>query len=248
MTTSGKWEAVTTTDGTGLEAYVVRPVNSNGQGIVLLQEVFGINASIRDVAHWMADQGYLVAAPDIFWRIEPHVELGPAKAPYFYDKEDTKAAFSYLERLDERYAVDDIAATVRHIKMTSPETRAVHLVGFCLGGKLAILGARDKNVASAISFYGVGIETELGALANARCPMQLHFGGRDRFIPASAVATIEVESRGRDIEIYIYPDANHGFFSNGRKAYDPQTADLAWTRVRSLMQRTLPDVMGELRG
>lgn len=230
MSMLADWQRIETGNGAGFDAYVARNANPNGQAIVLLQEIFGVNGWMRDTAKWAAGQGYHVAAPDLFWRMQPHVDLGN-------DKESVKTAFSYMERFDDGAAVEDIAATVRHIQTTSPETEYIHLLGFCLGGKLAVLGAGDRNVASAISLYGVGIEKNLDALDRAQCPLQLHYGAKDRFIPSSAVAAVKQASVGRDIEIFVYPEANHGFFSNARLSYDPAAADLAWSRSRALMQR-----------
>ena len=225
-----EWQPIEPSDSAGFDAYVARGENPNGHAIVLLQEIFGVNSWLRETAVWAAGQGYLAAAPDLFWRLQPHVDLG-------HDKESVKAAFAYRERFDEGAAVEDIAATVRHIQATSPETRYIHLLGFCMGGKLAVLGARDRNVASAISLYGVGIENDLDALGQARCPLQLHYGAKDKFIPASAVAAVEQASVGRDIEIFIHGEANHGFFSSARPSYDPAAAELAWSRSRDLMRR-----------
>ena len=219
-------------NGAAFDAYVARDANPNGHAIVLLQEIFGVNGWLRDTAKWAAGQGYYVAAPDLFWRMHPHVDLD-------HDKESVKAAFSYRERFDEWAAVEDIAETVRNIQATAPEIKYIHLLGFCLGGKLAVLGARDHNVASAISLYGVGIENDLAALDQAQCPLQLHYGGKDRFIPASAIAAVEKTSVGRDISIFVYAEANHGFFSNARPSYDPAAAELAWSRSRDLMKRVV---------
>ena len=225
------WQPIEPGSGAGFDAYVARDSNPNGHAIVLLQEIFGVDGWLRDTAKWAAGQGYYVAAPDLFWRMQPHVDLG-------HDKESVKAAFSYRERFDEGASVEDIAATVRHIRTTSPESNHIHLLGFCLGGKLAVLGAEDRHVASAISLYGVGIENDLAALDRAQCPLQLHYGGKDRFISESAVAAIEQASAGRNIEIFVYAEANHGFFSNIRPSYDPAAAELAWSRSRDLMTRT----------
>jgi len=229
MTTFANWERVATDQGSGLEAYVVRGSTADGRAIVLLQEIFGINEALRDTAEMIAAEGYLVAVPDLFWRMQPRVDLG-------YDKEQVKIAFSYSERFDERLALQDIAATARHARMTS-SAKLVHLLGFCLGGKLAVLGAEDAHVASAISLYGVGIERHLSALTHARCPLQLHFAGKDRFVPSSAVAAIEQAAGGRDIEIHVYPDAGHGFFARKRPGYQPGAAHAAWARAREFMQR-----------
>lgn len=230
MQTFANWQPVQTGGGAGFDAYVARNANCNGHAIVLLQELFGVNGWMRKTAEWMAGQGFHVAAPDLFWRMQPHVDLG-------LDKESVKAAFAYRERFDENAAVADIAATVTHVRETSPEARHIHLMGFCLGGKLAVLGAADRNVASGISLYGVGIDQDLGALARAGCPLQLHFGGADKFVPQSAVAAVKQASAGRNIEIFVYPGANHGFFSDVRPSYDPASAELAWSRSRALMER-----------
>ena len=224
------WQPIEPGNGVGFDAYVARDANPNGHAIVLLQEIFGVNGWLRETAIWAASQGYHVAAPDLFWRMQPHIDLG-------HDKDSVKAAFAYREQFDEGAAVDDIAATVRHIQSTAPEIKFIHLLGFCLGGKLAVLGARDGHVASAISLYGVGIEKDLGAVYQALCLLQLDYGGIDRFIPASAVGAVKQASVGRDIEIFIYAEANHGFFSNARPSYDPAAAELAWSRSRDLMKR-----------
>lgn len=230
MAISADWQRIETDNGAGFDAYVARDANTNGHAIVLLQEIFGVNGWMRETTEWAAGQGYLVAAPDLFWRMQPHVDLGN-------DKESIKTAFSYAERFDDGAAVEDIAATVRHVRATSPEIEHIHLLGFCLGGKLAVLSAGDRHVASAISLYGVGIEKNPDAIERARCPLQLHYGGKDRFIPNSAVAAVEQASVGRDVEIFVYPEANHGFFSNVRLSYDPAAADLAWSRSCALMLR-----------
>lgn len=237
---AASWESIASTDGASFDTYVAHPKNSNGHAIVLLHEIFGVNACIRDMAHWMADQGWLVAAPDLYWRLKPHVELGPSQPPYLYDENATSAARSYLGRFDEGLAINDIAATVHNIRDKSAEIMAVHLLGVCLGGKMAVLGAQDKNVTSAISCYGVGIEKSLEALSTAQCPLQLHFGGRDKIVPNTAVDIIADAATGHDIELFIYPDATHGFFSNGRTTYDPSAASMAWVRAKDLMQRTVP--------
>lgn len=230
MTISATWERIEASEDAGLEAYVVRPADPNGHAIVMLQELFGVNEALRDAANMIGEEGYIVAVPDLFWRMQPRVDLG-------YGKEDVKAAFSYSERFDDGSAVKDIAATVRAIRATSPAITTIHLLGFCMGGRLAVLATRDRNVASAISLYGVGIERHLDVLTRANCPIQLLFAGKDQFVPSSAVAAIEQASIGRDIDIHVYPDAHHGFFPRRRPGHDPTAADAAWKRIRAFMQR-----------
>ncbi len=227
MADVGNWEQV---GSGGLEAYVVRSTRSNGHAIVLLQEILGPNTTMRQTAVGIAEEGYTVAVPDLYWRMQRRVDLG-------YNKEQVEIAFSFLKRLDDQLAVEDIASCVRHLRETAPEVKFIHLMGFCLGGRLAVLGAGDRNVTSAISLYGVGIERHLCALRGAVCPLQLHYGDRDRWVPHSAVETVRASAADRDIEIHVYPGINHGFFPRTRPGHDRAASDLAWDRIRSFMQR-----------
>ena len=227
MAQSAGWEWV---ESNGLEAYVLRPGNGNFHAIVLLQEIFGVNATMRECAATMAEEGYAVAVPDLYWHMQRRVDLG-------YDKDQVESGFSLSKRLDDRLACDDIAATVQHVRATMPQVRFVHLMGFCLGGRLAALGALDREVTSAISLYGVGIERHLDALAKVACPLQLHFAGRDRWVPNSAVAAIEQAAAGRDVEIHHYPGIGHGFFPRTRPGHDRAASDAAWGRIRAFMER-----------
>ena len=135
MAQSAGWEWV---ESNNLEAYVVRPDNGNLHAIVLLQEILGVNATMRECAATMGEEGYAVAVPDLYWRLHRRVDLG-------YDKDQVESGFSFSKRLDDRLACDDIAATVRHVRATMPQVRFVHLMGFCLGGRLAVLAALDRE-------------------------------------------------------------------------------------------------------
>ncbi len=227
MTKAESWEHVRSE---GLEAYVARPANGNHHAIVLLQEILGPNATMRSTASEMADEGYTVAVPDLYWRMQRRTDFG-------YGKDQVEVAFSFAKRLDDKLAIDDIADTVEHIKTTAPAVRFVHLMGFCLGGRLAVLGAQNANVASGISLYGVGVERHLDALTSAKCPLQLHYGDKDRWVPNTAVETVKQASVGRDIEIHIYPGINHGFFPRTRPGHDRGASDMAWARIRDFMKR-----------
>lgn len=237
MALSVLWEPVIVSEERRCDAYMVRPSNPNGHAIVLLQEVFGVNASMRDSAEWIAKHGFVVAVPDLYWRLQPRAEIGPQEPPYRYDRESIKAAFSLLERFDEQRAISDIAATVGYIRASVSGITDIHVMGFCLGGKLAVLAAGIEDIKTAISFYGVGIENCLGALAEAKCPIQLHFGGLDKFVPPEAITTIEHASTGLAVEVFLYKDADHGFFSPGRHGYDSVAAELAFSRSCTLMER-----------
>lgn len=225
------WVAVPRDGETGFEAYEARPDRPNGHVLIMLQEIFGINASIRASADRMAGEGYHVLAPDLFWRFEPHIELA-------YDKEGMQRAFDLLAKFDEPAAIDDIAATMSLARGTVPGARGFHLVGFCLGGKLAVMAAAKTHPDSAVSFYGVGVEKDIGSLKKARCPLLLHYGGKDRFVPPEAVEAVRAAAREcSDVEIHLYPEADHGFFSPGRPAHDPEASRVAWERSVALFER-----------
>jgi carboxymethylenebutenolidase len=225
--TSGEWISIAT-DGGAMDVYRLRAPKPAGRTIVLLQEIFGVTASLRSVAQSMALDGFDVLVPDLFWRLKPRVELG-------YDREGMKQAFDLLARFDEEAAARDIAAVAASAR-TNDAAAAVHVVGFCLGGKLAVLASGDSNIASAISFYGVDIDKRLDPLQGNRCPLQFHFGTKDKYVPPQAVAAIQdaCATRAAD-ELYVYEGVDHGFFAPGRPAYDATAATQAWRRALAFM-------------
>lgn len=209
------------------EALLVAPDNPNGQAIVLLQEIFGVNRPIRKFADWLAGEGYHVVVPDLFWRIEPHIELG-------YSKEEIQQAMGLLQKFDEEAAVRDIAAAVAALRERKPV--AVHLLGLCLGGKLAVLGGADDKVTSAVSFYGTGLEKTPEAFRRLKCPVQLHFGSDDQFIPSEAIEAVEAEAQRIGAEVFVYEGVGHGFFNPARETADDTASQIAWGRASAFMQ------------
>lgn len=225
------WVPVPLTAETGFDAYETCPQTPNGHVLVLLHEIFGVNVAIRKMCERLAGEGYHVLAPDLFWRIEPHIDLG-------YDKEGMERALSLPGQLDEERAAADIAATVAIARQRVPEARGVHLLGFCMGGKLAVLGAASCDVASAVSFYGVGVEKIPEALRGARCPLLLHYGDKDQYIPMDAIEQVIALSHDcRNVTVHVYPGAGHGFFSPARAVHHPEAARLAWERTEALFAK-----------
>src|ERR1700710_85860 len=150
----GKTISVTAGDGGSFKAYLAVPEGGSGPGIVLLQEIFGVHQYMRAVADSYAEEGYVVLAPDLFWRLEPGVELTEAQ----FDR-----AFQLYGKFDVPKAVEDIAATVKALRALPECTGRIAALGFCLGGKLAYLAAAHAGVDCAVSYYGVAIDAELGA-------------------------------------------------------------------------------------
>ena len=209
--------------GGGMTGYLAVPAAGSGPGIVLLQEIFGVNAHMRDVADLYAEEGYVVLAPDLFHAMEQRVELG-------YEGADMEKAFGFYQRFDPEAAVPDIIASVAALRARPECTGKVGAIGFCLGGKLAWLAAARAGVDAAVSYYGVGIETSLGELSKIKCPVTLHFGESDKFVPAEARDAITAAVAGRTIEIFVYPGADHGFNCPERPAFDAAASLMAHSR------------------
>ena len=225
-------------DGSRFDAYCALPRAGSGPAIVLLQEIFGVNAHIRAMADLWAEEGYVVLAPDLFRQIAPRIELG-------YTEADVQQAFAHLQRLDIGLAVSDIAATVAHARGMEAVTpgadgqRRVGALGFCLGGRLAFLAAARAGVDCAVSYYGVGIEALLDQVPSITCPLVLHFGAQDKYTPPEVIAPIRAAFATRsDVEIYVYGEAGHGFNRPGAHFHKP-SAMMAHTRSLALFRRVM---------
>jgi carboxymethylenebutenolidase len=209
--------------GGGMTGYLAIPASGSGPGMVVLQEIFGVNAHMRDVADLWAEEGYVVLAPDLFHTMQQRVELG-------YDGADLEKAFGFYQRFDLDQAVRDIVASVGTLRVRPECTGKVGAIGFCLGGKLAWLAAARAGVDAAVSYYGVGIEASLDELASIRCPVTLHFGEMDKFVPEDARAAIAGAVRGKNVEVFVCPGADHGFNCPERPAFDKAASLMAHSR------------------
>jgi carboxymethylenebutenolidase len=230
---AGKTIKVAVAGGKKFSAYLAVPPSGKGPGILMLQEIFGVNASMRAIADYFAEEGYVVLVPDLFWRMKPGVELG-------YDEASFKKAFEYYGKFDVDQGVKDMGAALKALKGLKQCTGKVAALGFCLGGKLAYLAAAKLKVDAAVGFYGVGIEKDLKLAKNIKCPMVLHFGGADKHVPQSAVAQVQKAFKKRDdVEIYVYPDADHAFYGKDRASYNKPAAMMAHTRTIALLRRVM---------
>ena len=229
----GDWVTITARDGGRFRGYLSVPESGGGPGIVLLQEIFGVNRHIRDVADLYAEEGYAVLAPDLFWRLEPGVELG-------YGDADRQRALELRRRFDVERGVDDIAAAVGFLSARPECTGQVGALGFCLGGRLAYLAAARAGVDCAVGYYGVGIEQSLDEAARIACPMALHFGAEDDHVPPEAVERIRAAFAGRgDVGVHVYPGAGHGFNCPERPSFDRRASTMAHTRSIALFRRAM---------
>ncbi|MGE0733862.1 MAG: dienelactone hydrolase family protein [Alphaproteobacteria bacterium] len=230
---AGSYVTVKAGDGGEFKAYVAKPAEGSGPGVVLCQEIFGVNAHIRHLADLYAEEGYVVIAPDLFWRLKPGVELAGTDA-------DMPEAFGYYQKFDVGKGVEDIAAAVKALR-AMPECKGkVGAIGFCLGGKLAYLAAAHAGVDCAVSYYGVGIENDLDVAKTIAGPMVLHFAGEDKFVPPAAVEKIRAAFAGRDdVEIYAYPGCDHAFNNPGRASFNKPAALMAHSRSMAMFRRIM---------
>jgi len=212
-------------DGGEFSAYLALPAGGRGPGIVVLQEIFGVNASMRAVCDWIAARGFIAICPDLFWRIEPGVELSP--------EQDRERALGLYSKLDFTKAVDDAAAAVAFLREHPACTRRVGAVGYCLGGRLAYELATRYEPDAAVGYYGVGLEKVLGTV---QCPLMLHVAGLDKYSPP------EVQEKLRTAHpnaVRFYPNSDHAFARKGGAHYDPAAAELADLRTIEFLLRHL---------
>ena len=222
-------------DGSGeFSAYVARPASGSGPGVLCIQEIFGINHAMRDIAEHWAGQGYVAVAPDLFWRQEPGVDITDRT-----DEEWAKA-FSLYKGFDVDKGIDDLRATVSHMRAMSGCSGKVGTVGFCLGGKLAYMLACRADTDANVGYYGVGIEELLDEAASITKPLMLHIAEEDGFVPKEAQAKVRDGLAGNPhATVHTYPGMDHAFARIGGKPYDEGNADLANGRTAELFRKAL---------
>ena len=214
-------------EGGEMSAYVARPAAAKAPAVVVLQEIFGVNAVMRDITDGLAEQGFLAICPDLFWRIEPGVDITDGT------EAEWKKAFALMNAFDAGAGVKDIAATIARIRSDPGCNGRVGAVGFCLGGQLAWLTATGTDADAAVSYYGVGIEGLLDEGANLRRPVMLHVAEADGFVPPPAQAAIREGLAGQPLAtIHTYSGRDHAFARVGGEHY--HAADAALADERSL--------------
>ena len=227
---------ITAQDGGRFTAYLAKPAQGSGPGLVLLQEIFGINDYMKSMADRYAEEGYVVLVPDLFWRIKPGVVLG-------YGEADFAAALDFNARFDESQALDDIAATLAALRALPEQAGKLGVIGYCLGGRLAMRTAASMDVDCAVSYYGVDLDAYLGEIATIRCPMVFHFAENDTFTPPETRAKLEAAFAGKPlIEHYVYAGCDHAFATPERDHYDKPAALMAYSRTLSMLRKVLGPV------
>ena len=220
-------------DGGAFAAYLALPVTTPAPGIVLLPEVFNTNDHIRSVADGYAAEGFAVIAPDVYWRQEagcylPYTDEGRAKAQALRAELDT-----------DQFAAD-LGDTVAGLKARAECTGKVGVMGFCLGGKFTYLSATRHKIDAAVSYYGVQIEQHLDEAENLNCPILMHFAGIDPHVPQDTVDAIQAHMGAwGNVDIHVYPGAEHGFNRHGYPSYSEAAAVPARQRTLAHLRKLL---------
>ena len=209
------------------KAYVAEPAGTPKAAIIVIQEIFGVNPGIRAKADKWADAGYLALAPDLFWRIQPGVELDADI------QDDFQQAVGLMGQFDQDLGVSDIEATIRAARARLGDTHGkVGAVGYCLGGRLAFMTATRTDINASVGYYGVGLENLIGESHAIAHPLLLHIPTADGFVGPEAQKAIHA---GLDdhpkVTIYDYPGLDHGFAAEMGKRRDEAGAQLADSRT-----------------
>lgn len=198
---------IETLDGEGsFEAYRATPAEPPRAAIIVLQEIFGVNPGIRRKCDRWAEAGYLALAPDLFWRIEPGIQLDPDVKPEF------ERALRLMGQFDQDAAIRDIEATIRAARAALGGAGKVGCVGYCLGGRLAFMTATRTDIDASVGYYGVGIDNLLDEKHAIARPVMLHIPEEDHFVDKAAQRRMH-EGLGDQprVTLYDYPDEDHGF-------------------------------------
>lgn len=236
MATASRYESVSV-EGEQFDAYCAVPESGRGPGVLLFQEIFGINDNIREIADRLAAAGYLTLAPDMFWRIERRFERK--------DESGMGDAFAIVQKLDFAKAAGDIQATHSHLLGMPECTGKTGAVGFCLGGALAFMAATrsrvdGRGIDAAVCYYGSAINDMLDGVSDLECPSMYHYGSLDAYITPDKIDQVEAALRGSPgVEFHRY-DAGHAFSNwDAPSMYDERAAGEAWTRTLDFFGRHL---------
>lgn len=232
--TSASEQRIRTPEGE-LAAHVALPPAGSGPGILLLHEIFGVNDYVRDSAQRLAELGYVVLAPDLFWRTQPGLELN-------HDDAGLEAGMAAVQKLDFPAAVGDcVDALEVLVQMPEVVDRRVGVLGFCLGGTLTYMAAVEGDPDVAVVYYGSGIPDAIDAADRITCPMIMHWGGADPFVPRELIDAIAAMAAGHEhIECHVYEGGGHAFDNHRAPRFHmPAPRAAAWRLTAAFLAREL---------
>lgn len=226
--------SIQASDGGTFSAYLAKPAMSTAPGIVLIQEIFGVNKEMREKADHFAEAGFVVTCPDLFWRQEPGIQLTD-QSQGEWDK-----AFALYQGFHEARGVQDLISTLFHLRSLPECQGSVGTVGYCLGGKLAYLMATRSDADCSVSYYGVGIEGALEEAAAILRPLLLHIAEEDQFVSKEAQAEVKgALSASAYVTIHSYPGVDHAFARKNGTTFSQNAADLANQRTHAFLKEHL---------
>ena len=221
-------------DGGSFSGYLAKPASGSGPGIVVIQEIFGVNQVMRGITDTLAKQGYLALCPDLFWRQEPGIQIT--------DKTEAEwqRAFQLFNGFNVDLGVEDLKATLDALRKTPGCSGKVGTVGYCLGGKLAFLMATRSSADCNVSYYGVGLDGILGEASKIAKPTMLHIAELDKFVPPEAQKKVKDGLAGnKHVTIHSYPGVDHAFARDGGQHWNAQAAGLANQRSADFFRKHL---------
>jgi len=229
-------ERITARDGGTFSGHVALPASGMGPGLLLIQEIGGVNGYLEAVADRLADAGYVVLAPDAFWRVQPDFRVE------VFTETTLRQCMGVAGQFDQEQGLADFGSALEHLRELPEVDGGVGVIGFCFGGTQAFLMAAEYDLDVAVSYYGSGVAGALDRVGDIECPLLFHFGGADPFIGPEALEAIKAATASMaNIEMLVQPDAGHAFDNHASDRYwDPDAATAAWTRTIGFLAEHLP--------
>lgn len=225
---------IPTNDGKSFTAYLAMPATLPAPTVILIQEIFGVNQEMRDKCDLLAAQGYIAVCPDLFWRLEPNVQLTDKT------KEEWAKAFDLFNRFDIDLGLSDLQATRHMFRGHAQSTGKVGCVGYCLGGKIAYLMAARTAVDASVSYYGVGLDAFTNEVTSVKKPLLMHIAEEDKFVPKDAQEKIKAAIAANPlITAHSYPGVNHAFARLNGEHFDAASAQRADQRTLDFLEQNL---------
>jgi len=229
----GEYHTLSTDEGS-FRLYIDYPDKTPAPAVVVLQEIFGINNDLRQSCRELAEQGFIAVCPDLFWRMEPGLDLNE------WSESDWKKGLSLYAAYDFDAGARDVAAVVAAARNLEGCTGKVGVMGYCLGGLMTFLTAARSGVDAGVEYYGGGTEKYLAEAPAIKAPLIMHLGEEDEFISKPAQAQIKAAFAHKDnVTIYSYPGCSHAFARHTGTHYDAQAAALANNRTYEFFHRHL---------
>ena len=229
---SGTDITIAAADGGEFSGYLATPAAGGGPGVVVIQEIFGVNAVMRAITDGLSQNGYMALCPDLFWRQEPGIQITDQS------EEEWARAFELFQGFDLDAGVADLDSTIEALRSMEGCTGKVGAIGFCLGGRLAFLTATRTRADAAVGYYGVALNEHTGEAINA--PVMLHVAEEDEFVPKDQQAEVHAALDGNPrVTLHDYAGQDHAFARVGGQHYDKASADLAEERTLAFFAANL---------